>query len=217
MWYARGKYEKEVFFDLKKAVSAALAVLMSAVVALAATGCGPAKSKKTAVIPKATNAPTAPTLAPKYGRYNNTTTTSPSATEATVPSGVKAENLKAVTQKALSYYGTSEEDGSYVVIDKVETAPDGTQFYYLFVYTADGNNYPLYVAADGSNAYEPETYYAVYGISPQVEVGGDNGGYDNGGYDNGGGYDYGYDYGNDNGGYDYGGYDYGYGGYGYGN
>lgn len=193
---------------MKKAVSAVLAVLITAAVVLAAAGCGPAKSKKTAVIPKATDAPTAPTLAPNYGRYHQNSTTVPSTDATQGVTGISEADLEAVTATAFAYYGTSEEYGSTVNISSIETAPGGTQFYFLYVCTTDGNNYPLYVSFDASIAYEPETFYAVYGISPRVYVEGDgsdgagdggdgagdggDGGYDNGGYDNGG-YDYDYD------------------------
>ncbi len=80
----------------------------------------------------------------------------------------------------------------------VETAPDKKIYYLANVYY-DGYTYPVYVSADGSGTYEPETYYEMYGMSEQLYqseteayeyYGGDYYDADPYGYY----YDYGYDY-----------------------
>lgn len=144
---------------MKKAVSAMLAVVLAAAVMVLAAGCGSTKSKKAPVIPKATTSPTSPTQTPTYG---NKYAKNGAAAQTTTNAKTMKDDPEAVKKKALAFYSTSEADGSFVTINEKVKASDGTQFYSVYVNTADGSSYLLYVAIDGSVAYDEETYAEKY-------------------------------------------------------
>lgn len=161
---------------MKRIISAVLVTALAAAVCVAAAGCGKkaasaSPSSSTTVSGQTTTAPTVRATQPTTRSLNSGTsvpTTSPTDSTLTTDATGTSQpgNISTIEGTALEYYGLTTDAGAAAVISSTQNAPDGTPYALVYIMYND-NIYSLFVATDGSVAYEPEAYFEVYGMSAQ--------------------------------------------------